>query len=138
MTFSVLVLTILTTPYVYFGWKILIINIACAVYNIGVNIPILLYAGSYNRKRIELEKSPFLNIQGTGVTQWLIGLPLMITPILIFWIFSKFFSFGAGVIVIIGLGTIGIILKEHLLARIEEAYIKNKYVMIQGFKQAGD
>lgn len=138
MAFSVVILTILTTPYVYFGWKILVINICCAVYNIGVNIPLLLYAGSFNRKRIELEQSPFLNIQGTGATQWLIALPLMIIPILIFWLFTKFFSFGVGVMVLIGMGIIGIILKEYLLERIEEAYLKNKYAMINGFKQAGE
>lgn len=137
MAFSVLVLTILTTPYIYFGWKILVINISCAVYNIGVNIPILLFAGSFNRKRIELEKSPFLNIQGTGVTQWLIGLPLMVIPILIFWLSSKFYSFALGVMVLLALGIIGLILRDYLLDRIEEAYMKSKYEMIKGFQQVG-
>lgn len=79
--FSIVLLTILTTPYVYFGYNVLIINLACAVYNIGVNVPLLLLAGSYNRKRIDLEKSPFMNYQGTGAAQWLIALPLMVIPL---------------------------------------------------------
>jgi hypothetical protein len=29
------------TPYLYFGWKILVINLACATYNLGVNILII-------------------------------------------------------------------------------------------------
>ncbi|WP_255702631.1 DUF5687 family protein [Antarcticibacterium sp. 1MA-6-2] len=44
ITFSIIALTILATPYIYFGWRIFVINLVCAVYNIGVNIPILLYA----------------------------------------------------------------------------------------------
>jgi hypothetical protein len=51
MSVSVLILAILSTPYLYFGWKILVINLACATYNLGVNIP-LLFAGSYNKKEL--------------------------------------------------------------------------------------
>ena len=138
MTFSVIVLTICTTPYVYFGWKILIINLACAVYNIGVNVPVLLYAGSFNRKRIELEKSPFMNYQGTGATQWIVSLPLMLVPILIFWLCDKFISFEAGVGVLSGLGFLGLILRNQLMEHIGGAFRKSKYAMIQGFKQTGD
>jgi hypothetical protein len=38
MSVSVLIFAVLSTPYLYFGWKILI-NLACATYNLGVNIP---------------------------------------------------------------------------------------------------
>ncbi|MFD0977207.1 DUF5687 family protein [Salinimicrobium gaetbulicola] len=138
MTFSILVLTILTTPYVYFGWEILLINIACAVYNIGVNVPVLLYAGSFNRKRIDLEKSPFMNYQGTGATQWIISLPLMLIPILLFWLLYKFVSFPAAVGILFLCGTIGILIRESLLNGIEQAYKRSKYAMINGFKQTGE
>ncbi|MGB7786127.1 MAG: DUF5687 family protein [Salinimicrobium sp.] len=138
MTFSIITLTILTTPYVWFGKNILIINLACALYNIGVNVPVLLYAGSFNRKRIDLEKSPFMNYQGTGATQWIVGLPLMLIPILIFWAMNKFVSFEAGVGVLVSLGILGIFFRKQLMSLIEQAYFKSKYAMISGFKQTGD
>ena len=138
MTFSVVVLTILTTPYLYFGWKILLINFCCAVYNIGVNVPVLLYAGSFNRKRIDLEKSPFMNYQGTGAAQWLVALPLMVVPVLIFWGVSSFFGFEAGAGTLVGLGLLGVILRPHIMNLVEQAYMKNKYAMINGFKQTGE
>lgn len=138
MTFSIIVLTILTTPYVWFGWKILVVNLACALYNIGVNVPVLLFAGSFNRKRIDLEKSPFMNYQGTGATQWIVGLPLMLIPILIFWATNKFFSFEIGVAVLVVLGILGTIFRKQLMNLIEQAYHKSKYDMISGFKQTAD
>lgn len=138
ISFSVIILTILTTPYIYFGWRILVINIACAIYNIGVNVPVLLFSGSFNRKRIDLEKSPFMNYQGTGAAQWLVGLPLMLFPILIFWLLYKFVSYEAGVIVLAGLGVVGIIGRRPIMSLIEQSYKKNKYAMINGFKQTGD
>ena len=79
-----------------------------------------------------------MNYQGTGAAQWLVGLPLMFIPILIFWLVNKFVSFEAGVIVIAGLGLVGIIGRRWIMSLIEQAYKKNKYAMINGFKQTGD
>ena len=136
--FSIVILTILTTPYVFFGYNILLINIVCAIYNIGINVPILLFAGSYNRKRIDLEKSPFMNYQGTGAAQWLVGLPLVILPILLFWALNKFVSFEAGILALAGLGLLGIIFRKAIMEQVTESYRKNKYAMINGFKQTGE
>ena len=138
ITFSVVVLAILTTPYVYFGWNILLLNIACALYNMGVNIPMLLFAGSFNKKAIDLDKSPFMNYQGTGASQWLVSLPLLVLPIFFFWIINKFVNYEAALGVIAGLGIIGLLLRPAILTFLAQKYRQRKYVMIQGFKQKGD
>ena len=138
ITFSIVVLAILTTPYVYFGWNILLVNVVAALYNIGVNVPILLYAGSFNKKRIDLDKSPFMNYQGAGAAQWLVGLPLMILPVLFFWLFQTLINFEAALIILAVLGIIGILLRSSLLNYIAGAYQKRKYAMINGFKQTGE
>ncbi|WP_026932877.1 DUF5687 family protein [Christiangramia echinicola] len=138
ITVSVVILAILSTPYVYFGWNILLLNLACALYNMGVNIPLLLYSGSFNKKRIDLDKSPFMNYQGTGASQWLVGLPLVLIPIFFFWILNKFISYEVAVGFLAGLGVIGLILRPALLTYLAQRYRKRKYVMLQGFKQKGD
>lgn len=138
ITVSVVALTILATPYLYFGWKIFLLNIVCAIYNIGVNIPVLLYAGSFNRKRIDLDKTQFMNYQGTGAAQWLIGIPLMALPVLLFWLFNKFFSLETGVGILLGLGFLGLFLRNRALQFIAVLYKRNKYAMIEGFEQQGD
>lgn len=138
MSVSVVVLAILSSPYVYFGWHILAINMACATYNLGVNIPILLFAGSYNKKRIDLEKSPFMNYQGTGATQWIVGLPLMLFPALIFYGVSKVFSSEIATIVLALFGIIGLGMRNFLVNKIAEGYRKRKYETLNGFKQQED
>ena len=135
---SVIVLAILSTPYIYFGWDILLINMVAALYNIGVNVPILLYSGSFNKKRIDLDKSPFMNYQGTGAAQWIVGIPLMFLPVLIFWLLNFFISFEAGLIALSGLGFLGLLLRASLMKYIAGVYQKRKYAMINGFKQTGE
>jgi hypothetical protein len=138
ITFSVVVLAILATPYLYFGWRIFLLNLVCAVYNIGINIPILLYAGSFNRKRIDLDKSPFMNYQGMGAAQWLVGLPLLVLPVLFFWIFYKLISFESGVAFLLVLGVLGLIFRNRVIDFIAQVYKRKKYAMVEGFKQTGE
>lgn len=138
ITISVILLAVLSTPYIYFGWKILLVNMVCALYNIGVNIPVLLYAGSFNRKRIDLDKSAMMNYQGMGATQWIVGLPLMLIPMLIFWIFNKFISFEIAIAVLFALGVLGLILRNRAISFIARRYKQQKYAMIAGFKQSGE
>ncbi|WP_037318384.1 DUF5687 family protein [Salegentibacter sp. Hel_I_6] len=138
LSFSVIILAILTTPYIYFGWNILLINMVAALYNIGVNVPILLYSGSFNKKRIDLDKSPFMNYQGTGAAQWIVGLPLMFLPILIFWLLDYFIGFKTALLGLSGLGALGLILRPQIMQYLARVYRKRKYAMINGFKQTGD
>ncbi|TLP80817.1 hypothetical protein ES765_06905 [Maribacter sp. ACAM166] len=137
ITVSVVVMFLLTIPYVYFGWDALAINFGCALYNLGVNIPVILYFGSFNKKRIELDQSPFGNMQGTSATQFLIMLPVLAVPIILFSIFYYLINLQAAVIVLSVLGLLGFAMKNYLLNLITEQYKRKKYGMIAGFKEKG-
>ncbi|MBT8238246.1 MAG: hypothetical protein HKP38_09965 [Croceitalea sp.] len=132
---SVVAMFLLTIPYVYFGWEALAINFGSAIYNLGVNIPVILYFGSFNKKRIELDKSPLGNMQGTSATQFLIMLPVLVVPIIIFSIFNYLISLEVAVFVLSIMGIIGFAFKNYFLNRITEQYRKKKYGMIAGFKE---
>ncbi|WP_431126889.1 DUF5687 family protein [Flagellimonas flava] len=132
---SVVVMFLLTIPYVYFGWDALAINFGSALYNLGVNIPVILFFGSFNKKRIDLDKSPLGNMQGTSATQFLIILPVLGLPILIFTGVYFLISLEAAVITLSVLGIVGFALKSKLLDAITERYRKKKYGMIAGFKE---
>lgn len=135
MVMSVAIMFILSIPYVYFGWKILIAHFAAAVYNIGVNSHVILYGGSFNRKKIDLNQRAAFNYQGTGAVQWIIGLPLMILPMIIFALVNWLVSFEVGIAVLILCGVIGIVLHKKLMRLITERYLNSKYKMIDAFSQ---
>ena len=135
ITVSIVCMFLLTIPYVYFGWEALAINFACALYNLGVNIPVILYFGSFNKKRIELDQSPFGNMQGTSATQFLIMLPVLVVPIILFSLFYYVFNLQVALVVLSVLGGIGFAMKNYLLHLITEQYKRKKYGMIAGFKE---
>lgn len=135
MTMSVVILFVLSIPYVYFGWKILLAHFAAAIYNIGVNTHVILYGGSFNRKKIDLDQRAAFNYQGTGAVQWIIGIPLMLLPLAIFGITYAIAGFEIGCLVLTILGVIGIVLHQKLMTFITQKYLDSKYKMIDAFSQ---
>jgi len=129
-----LVSYVLTIPYVFFGMKILWFQTACFLFNIGVNVFIMLWFAQYNRKRIDLSQSGQFNWQGTGVTQFIVMLPAILLPILIAFIFKwiGLIDWGLGVLAL--LGVIGIICHKWMIQLISRRLIKAKYDMAEGFR----
>ena len=126
-------LYVLSFPYLYFGVDIFLMITAGAIFNIGFNSLFLLFAGSFNRKKIDLNKSGFGNTQGTSATQFLIILPLMVLPMLLFWLFNEFVGANSGYIVVAAIGVISLLCKKYAMNFIEKKYIEKKYVMINAF-----
>lgn len=135
MVMSVVILFVLGIPYVYFGWKILIAHFAAAIYNIGVNSHVILWGGSFNRKKIDLDKKAAFNYQGTGAVQWLIGIPLMLVPMGLFALVNWQLGFEAAVATLVILGILGIVLHKKLMRFITQKYLDSKYKMIDAFSQ---
>lgn len=135
MTISVVALFVLGIPYVYFGWKVLLVHFACMIYNVGVNSHVILYGGTFNRKKINLDEKAAFNFQGTGAVQWIIGIPLMILPMAIFGLINWLVNFEIATATIAIMGFVGVALHKKLMTFITNKYIENKYVMIHAFNQ---
>ncbi len=135
MASSAFLMFVLSIPYVYFGWKVLLIHFAAMVYNIGINTHVLLFAGSFNRKKIDLTQRAAFNYQGTGAVQWLVGIPLLFLPVGIFYLPYKLINFESGIASLIGLGILGFLFHEKLMKFITKKYIDTKYIMINAFDQ---
>ncbi|PHR73176.1 MAG: hypothetical protein COA67_03140 [Lutibacter sp.] len=135
MVISVIILFILGIPYVYFGWKILLAHFAAAIYNIGVNSHVIMYGGSFNRKKINLDQKAAFNYQGTGAVQWLIGFPLLLIPMAIFGLINWLVGFEVAITALMGLGLIGIVFHQKIMNFISRRYLSVKHKMIEAFDQ---
>ncbi|MDY7394488.1 DUF5687 family protein [Aureibaculum sp. 2210JD6-5] len=135
MMMSAVLMFVISIPYVYFGWKVLLVHFAAMIYNIGVNSHVLLYGGSFNRKKIDLTQRAAFNYQGTGAVQWIIGFPLLFIPMIFFYIPYKLINFEAGITTLIILGIVGIVFHQKIMTSITKKYTDTKYKMINAFEQ---
>lgn len=129
------VLYLCSFPYLYFGTDIFLIITAGAIFNIGFNSLFILYSGAYNRKKIDLTQGGFSNTQGISATQFIIIIPLMLFPMLLFWLFNKFIGYNSGFIMVTLVGVVSLLFKNYAMNLIEKKYIKSKYAMINAFEK---
>jgi hypothetical protein len=125
---------IITTPYVFYGIKILWIQTVCFLFNIGVNSLLILWMSKYNRKRMELAKGSAFNWQGTGAAQFIYIIPVMLLPMLIVWMFSWMEQDHWGLGVLALLGVIGLLCHKWLIQDFSRRFAQSKYAQAEGFR----
>lgn len=125
----------LTIPYIYFGEEIFWLNLAAMIYNVGVNANLLLYTASFNKKRMELAKGAMMNYQGVGINNFIMALPLMVGPILIFLPFKLIWGYEAGVIALAVLGIIGFSLHRIIIRSAVKQFESKRYEIAEGYRK---
>lgn len=129
------ILYFFSIPYIYFGQEIFFLNIAALIYNIGVNALILLYTASYNKKRMDLSKGAMMNYQGVGINNFIIVLPLIIVPLLIYAPIKALFGYEIGVISLSVLGIVGLIFHKYFIRLSVKHFQEKRYGIAEGYRQ---
>lgn len=132
-----LILYFFTIPYMYFGMKIFWVNFAALFYNLGINAPLLLFMASFNKKRMDLSKGAMMNYQGVGANNFILVIPLLAVPGLIFWPVSAFFGHIPAVLTLGGLGVLGLIFNQSLIRLAVNNFKKRRYQIAEGYRQRG-
>jgi hypothetical protein len=128
------IIFLLSTFYVFFGIKILIINAVCFLFNIGVNSLLLLNFATNNSKHMDLSKGSAFNYQGVGGQHFVLTIPLLVLPILIHLPFRLLGQPNIGLALIGALGIVGLLFREKLLDLITRRFIGKRYFMSEGFR----
>jgi hypothetical protein len=126
---------VLTLPYGLFGHKIVLINLSMFIYNAGVSSFLYILFGTFNRSRIDLGKSQFMNYEGTSASQWISMIPILGLPFLIFSICSLLGNGQFTFYILAALGLLGIIFNEYILNMLGKLFLKNKYKLAVAFRK---
>ena len=126
----------LSLPYVFMQPKIVYTHLAMLLYNLGINIPIMFWIGLYSKKKLDLNQSSVMNYQGVGASQWLGGLPMMLVPLGIFYLFNLAFGAIVGYVALGTLGLIGILFHSVVINFFSKQYLKKKHQLIRNYKNS--
>lgn len=125
---------LLSMPYAYFGWNIILAHGALALFNMGVNVFIILNMAMWGPKKLNLTKGGSFNYEGLGAAQWVMGIPIMASPYIFYLPFSIFGYPNLGLIVIAAVGLLGIVLRPYLLTLTTQRLRRLKYSIAEGFR----
>ncbi len=135
---SVLICTvfyILTIPYLFYGFKILLINTAMYLYNIGILSFLLLYFATFNKKRIDLSRGGVFNYQGIGAMNWLAIIPAFLIPIVVYSLFRMSGHPYVGIAFTGFIGIVGVFFNRFFIRVITKSFYKQKYIMAHYFRE---
>ena len=124
-----------SVPYVYFGWEILLVHLATFLFNCGVLIHVIIYVALWKPKPMDLNKGAMFNYEGVGAAQFLIILPLMAGPYLVYLPFSYLINDYAGLLALGLTGLAGILAFRPLSRIITNRLLANRYEISSSFRQ---
>jgi hypothetical protein len=126
---------IASVPYVYFGVDILLVHIATFLFNVGVMLHLIIYWSLWKPKPMDINKGAMFNYEGIGAAQFLIIIPMMGGPYLVYLPFSLLLGDYAGLLAL-GIAGIAGILGFNKLSQININKIKsNRYKISSSFRQ---
>jgi hypothetical protein len=129
--------TVIASFYLYFGWEAYMAIVAGAIFNMGVNSHLVLWAGAYVKTPIDLttSKQAFGDKKAFNVKTMLISLPKLALPMGVYAIghFTHSPEMGFGLVALAGV--CGFAFKEKVFKIIESVYKKEKYDTLAAYKQ---
>lgn len=125
---------LLTIPYVYFGWHVVLVHGVAMLFNLGVNNFVMMNMAMWGPKRLDLTKGGTLNYQGVGAAQWLMGLPVLLGPYVFYMPFSLAGHPYAGLAAVGAVGLAGVLLRTYLIKLTAKRLASKKYSMAAGFR----
>lgn len=125
---------VLTLPLILWQSELFIIHTAWLFYLIGIVSIMTLLLGCYKEKRISLDRGITMNFEGLSMVEFIIGIPSILLPLLLYYGLSIFDLANYTIYIIGALGALALLLHPVLLQRVLRLFEKRKYKMAQGFK----
>jgi hypothetical protein len=126
---------LLSVPYLYFGWDILLIHFATFIFNMGVIIHLVIYLALWKPKPMDLNKGAMFNYEGVGIAQFLMIIPMMGAPYLIYLPFALMVNQYAGLVALGVTGIIAILAFPYLSNLSVQRILDNRYEISSSFRQ---
>jgi hypothetical protein len=126
--------TILTSFYGLISYKLLFIQLAAYLYNIGIGTVVVLYFATWNSKAIDLNKGATFNYQGVSATQFILTIPYFLIPYLFYLPFSLAGHPYWGVTCLGIAGLAALFTRSYWVNVLLETLKRRRYKIAEGFR----
>jgi hypothetical protein len=122
-------------PFVFLGWQYLLVNLVASLYNIGVNIFVVMNMSMWGAKRMDLKHPGSINLEGMGAAQWIMGIPLIASPYLFYLPFSLMGHPVLGLVSVGLSGLIGIVFRRKIIDFTSQRLYNMRHTMSSNFRK---
>jgi hypothetical protein len=126
---------VVSSLYGLISWKIIPFQIAAFLYNIGINSVVVIYFATRSYKAIDLTRSATFNYQGTGMSQWINMLVVLLAPVLLYWGLAWAFNSWVALTVLGLLGLVSLLLQNWWINWLTGQFQARKHTILAGFRE---
>lgn len=116
-------------------WRFIPVVLTSFMINIGINAYVVLYIATYNTKAVDPQKSAFMNWEGIGASQFILVIPVLLGPPLIYALLLLFLNWLAALAALAVLGLLGLLLFRPLMNGIQKQFEQRKHLLIKSYQQ---
>ncbi|TVR35622.1 MAG: hypothetical protein EA390_01370 [Balneolaceae bacterium] len=128
-------LYLLSLPYVYFGWQIVIFHTVALLYNVGIGIHVIARLSMWEPKPMDINKGAMFNYEGIGVSQFLMGIPFFVLPYVIYVPVNFLFDPYAALAAVGLFGITGIVFYKKMISYNVRQLQVNRHKISSRFRQ---
>jgi hypothetical protein len=134
---SCLLMYVLSLPYIFINPDIVLFNTAMLFFNMSGSVLIYMLLASFNSLRIDPNEGNWFNFSGFGAAHYLIFIPIMGIPALLYWIGNHFAGKFGGLFLIAFLGILGLVFHKSVIQLCVRIFNKNRYKIAAAFRKKG-
>lgn len=120
--------------YGFVNVRLLIIHSVAALYCVGINNYMILFFSTYQRKAVDLNSGSAFNYQGSSAVQFLLVIPLLLFPLLVYGLVAWPFGEVAGWCTLSIISVISLCCHQLWMRGIANNFREKKYEMADAFR----
>jgi hypothetical protein len=129
------ILFVFSLAYLFVFPDMFLLLIAMYLYNSGFNIFLYMFFSVSTAKKIDINRKGMMNHEGLGFAHYLLMIPIILLPVLVFTLFNYFGHETIGLLIIAFIGLAGLIFRDYLLSKATDNLLKRKYILNARFKE---
>lgn len=126
---------VLSLPYLYFGWQILLVHTAGLLFNLGFGIHVIVLMSLWEPKPMDINKGAMFNYDGIGLTQFLMAIPFFLAPYLIYLPVYFLFDAYTALAAVCVIGLMGIFFQKQLINVSVKILDRNRHKISSSFRR---
>lgn len=124
---------VISTPYIFLNPKIVLVNFVMMLFNAGVIAYVYLWFTMNNSKKMSLAKGNIFNQEGISAAHYVIMIPIIALPFLIFVPFKLVGHENLGLLTLALLGLLGIVFHKRIIDKAIDVFKYKKYFLHNNF-----
>lgn len=126
---------LLTSFYGFLDWRLLFIQLAAYLYNVGIHTVLAVYFATRSYKGMDISKGGAFNFQGVGASQWIYSMVVFAVPAIIYLPFSLLLNPWAGIIALSVVSLASFLLQDWWTELLSKEFSKRKHKILEGFRE---